>query len=105
MKKIPLDTFIEAVKEDLLQANRMARSRHDLPHLRMERLSIEVQVAVETGGGGDGKMNFWVLELGASRSGAESTIQTIKIDFVLAEKDREMSFGDSGSRGTNMLEP
>jgi Trypsin-co-occurring domain 2 len=72
-----LKETIAALRAELLEAITDAEDQEF--HFPLGPVQLEFQVGVTKNVSGDGKVQFWVLELGASGSYANETIQKITL--------------------------
>lgn len=74
---IPLASVIENLRAELMTALQKGAGQ-DL-QFRLQPIELELKVGVTAKGGGDGKVSFWVIELGASGEYERATTHTLKV--------------------------
>ena len=77
---VGLAAFLEGLRQELKQS--ITNAERD-PALAFEltKLDVELQVTAESSREGNGKIKFWVVEVGAGAKGGERTVQTIKMSL------------------------
>src|SRR6266850_106009 len=77
---VGLAEFLQGLRSELKTS--MTNARND-PALtfQLTKLDVELQVTAESSVGGQGKVKFWVVEVGADAKGGQKTVQTIKLSL------------------------
>jgi Trypsin-co-occurring domain 2 len=79
MERIGLREAIHAVRSELIAATADAT---DQPvQFPVGSVQLEFQVGVTRDAGADGKVRFWVLELGASGRHQDQSVQTVTVNL------------------------
>jgi hypothetical protein len=79
MSEIGLAEVIEQVRAELARA--VAARPEGAIEFPVESVSASFQVGVMREGGGEGGINVWVLQLGASGKYAQESVQTITLEL------------------------
>jgi len=77
---VGLAEFLQGLRAELKTS--MAHAEND-PALtfQLTKLDVELQVTAEASADGQGKVKFWVVEVGAGVKGGQKTVQTIKLSL------------------------
>lgn len=77
---VGLADFLQGLRTELKTS--MVRAKDD-PSLtfQLSKLDVELQVTAEISGKGEGKVKFWVVEVGAGVEGGRKTVQTVKLSL------------------------
>ena len=86
MAKIALAQMVEELRREVKEA--VDKAKGEELQFRLEEITLEAQVEVSREGGGEGKLSFWVAEIGAS--GGASKTQTQKIVLTLKPANGEV---------------
>ena len=94
---IELSEVIGELRRELQQA--MDAGEGQPLRFELGPVELEATVAVEKGGGGGGKVRFWVIELGGDTKVAQSSTQRIKLALQprLASGGTAMVTGDEAA--------
>lgn len=97
---IELSTLINDLRDELEQSIATAGAR--ALQFELESVELEVEVGVERSGEGDGKVRFWVAEIGVQGAMSRNSTQRIKLALkpvVHAHGARRAAFvaGDAGA--------
>jgi Trypsin-co-occurring domain 2 len=77
---VGLADFLQGLRAELRASMLNAKNEPGLT-FQLTKLDVELQVAAETSADGQGKVKFWVVEVGAGVKGGEKTVQTIKLSL------------------------
>jgi len=80
-KRLPLAEMLSYVSQEILKANKLARSRPEGIVMKFEECEVEVAFEVELEA--SGKVNFWAVELGTK--GVQTTTHTLKVKYHAIE--------------------
>jgi|SRR5580658_902966 hypothetical protein len=74
---IELSTLINELRDELERSITTANTR--TLQFELESVELEVEVGVEKSGEGDGRVRFWVAEIGAQAAIARTSTQRVKL--------------------------
>jgi len=76
---IPLSAMIETLRSELQQA--MSEGEGQRLRFDLENVELTLQVGATRQGKGEGKIRFWVVDLGASETVSNSALHTFKLNL------------------------
>jgi hypothetical protein len=99
--QIPLSSAIRALRRELVDAVREGKDQE--VKFALGAIELELQVQVESTGGGEAGIKFWVLSLGGKGERMSGRTQTVRISLtpVLgseADSDRPLVVGSEQVR-------
>jgi Trypsin-co-occurring domain 2 len=96
---IELAEVIGELRRELQQA--MHAGQGEPLRFELGPVELEATVAVEKGGGGGGKVRFWVIELGGDAKASQASTQRIKLALqprLTASGGKALIAGDASDR-------
>ena len=99
--QIPLSGVIRALRRELVEAVREGKEQE--VKFALGSIELELQVQVESTGGGDAGIRFWVISFGGKAERTSGRTQTVRISLtpVLgseADSDRALVVGSEQVR-------
>lgn len=77
--EIPLSDMITALRQELVNAQMHAKGQRIL--FEMEKVELELKVAVSRSGKGNGGIKFWVFNAGTEYKKVSEISHTVKLTF------------------------
>jgi Trypsin-co-occurring domain 2 len=77
---MPLSDMIETLRQELQLA--MARGADEAVAFDIDKVELELKVAIGTKGKAEGGVAFWVVKAGASVEGQHDTVHTFKLTLT-----------------------